>query len=133
MDAEERTWPENPLSFEIIGCAIDVHKTLGPGLLESAYQQCLEISLRKRGLSFEAERRIPLIYENYLVPDAYRLDLIIEGKVIVEIKSVQTLLPIFRSQLLTYLRITRLRLGLLLNFNVPSLPEGIRRVVNKLI
>jgi GxxExxY protein len=133
MNADHRTLSENQLSFEIIGCAIEVHKSLGPRLLESAYQKCLEIVLTKRGLSFETERRLPLVFENTLIADAYRIDLIVEGKVIVEIKSVQTLLPVFRSQLLTYLRITGLRLGLLINFNAACLPEGIRRVANKLV
>jgi GxxExxY protein len=132
MDARDHTWSENRLSFEIIGRAIEVHKVLGPGLLESAYQRCLEIALTNRGLVFETEKRIPLIFQNIVVPDAYRLDLIVEGKVIIEIKSVQTLLPVFHAQLLTYLRITGLRLGLLFNFNVPNLPDGIHRVVNKL-
>lgn len=133
MDARNKTCSENPLSFEIIGCAIEVHKALGPGLLESAYQQCLKIALTNRGLAFEMEKRIPLVFQNVVVPDAYRIDLVVEGKVIVEIKSVQTLLPVFHSQLLTYLRITGLRLGLLVNFNVPNLPDGIHRVANKLI
>ncbi len=132
MGAENKTLSESTLSFEIIGCSIEIHKSLGPGLLESAYQKCLEILLTKRGLSFETERRLPLVFENTIIPDACRIDLIVEGKVIVEIKSVQTLLPVFRSQLLTYLRITGLQLGLLINFNVPILSEGIRRVANKL-
>ena len=123
---------ENDLSGIIIGCAMRVHTALGAGLLESAYEECLEYELRKRGLNVSKQIPVPLVYEEVELDCVYRLDLIVENKVIIEIKSVESLKPIHSVQLLTYLKLTDCKLGLLLNFNVLHLKEGIKRVVNKL-
>jgi GxxExxY protein len=122
-------WKENPLSFKIIGCALEVHRALGPGLLESAYERCLEVAFRQQGLHFEKEKSLSLEFRDVLVPDVYRLDFFVEGLIVVEIKSVQKWDPIFDAQLLTYLRLTDSKLGLLINFNVPRLRDGIKRIV----
>lgn len=123
---------ENDLSGIIIGCAMRVHTVLGPGLLESAYEECLEYELRKRGFSVGKQIPIPLVYEEVELDCVYRLDLIVENKVIIEVKSVESLKPIHSVQLLTYLKLTNCKLGLLFNFNVLHLKEGIKRVANKL-
>jgi GxxExxY protein len=107
----------------VIGAAIEVHTRLGPGLLESVYEACLCHELHKRGIGFERQVSIPIVY------DGLRLDMIVEGEVIVELKSVDALTPLHTAQLLTYLKLTGKRLGLLLNFNVPRLKVGIKRVV----
>ena len=112
----------------IIGCAIEVHRDLGAGLLESAYQTALCVELAHSGILFERERLVPLEYRGVRVGD-YRPDLIVEGIVVVEIKSVLRFDPVFTAQMLTYLRITGLRVGLLLNFNKSVLRDGIKRVV----
>lgn len=123
---------ENDLSGIIIGCAMRVHTALGPGLLESAYEQCLDYELKKKGFNVEKQIPIPLVYEEVELDCAYRLDLIVENKVIIEVKSVESLKPIHAVQLLTYLKLKECKLGLLLNFNVLHLKEGIKRVANKL-
>ena len=115
------------LTERIIGCAIEVHRQLGPGLLESVYETPLCIQLAKSGLQFERQRVIPLRYDGIYVGD-YRPDLIVEGEVIVEVKSVLRFEPVFVAQMLTYLRITGLRRGLILNFNKAVLTAGIKRV-----
>ena len=120
---------ENIVSEAVIGAAIEVHRHLGPGLLESAYESCLCRELELRGLSFERQQSLPISYKGQSVECGYRLDLVVAGVVLAEIKAVEALLPIHQAQLLTYLRLTGLRLGLLLNFNVPVLTQGIRRVV----
>lgn len=120
---------ENIVGEAVIGAAIEVHRQLGPGLLESAYESCLCRELELRGLSFERQQSVPVSYKGQSVECGYRLDLVVEGIVLAEIKAVEALLPIHQAQLLTYLRLTGLRLGLLLNFNVPVLTQGIRRVV----
>jgi len=120
---------EGGLTDRIIGAAIAVHKALGPGLLESAYEACLCHELRLLGLRFKREIDIPAEYKGVKLDCAYRLDLLVEGKVIVEVKSVETLLPIHEAQLLTYLRLAGKRVGLLINFNVPVLKKGIIRRV----
>jgi GxxExxY protein len=129
MDEEPpmENW-EDSVSFQIIGCAIEVHDALGPGLLESAYQQCLELAFKEHGLAFEREKPLSLNFRGLILSDIYRADFIIEKKVIVEVKSVRHWEPIFNAQLLTYLRLTGLSLGLLLNFNVPRMSDGIRRI-----
>lgn len=109
-----------------------VHTALGPGLLESAYEQCLDYELKKKGFNVEKQIPIPLVYEEVELDCAYRLDLIVENKVIIEVKSVESLKPIHAVQLLTYLKLKECKLGLLLNFNVLHLKEGIKRVANKL-
>ena len=127
-----RELPEDLLSGQIIGAAIEVHKHLGPGLLESAYEICLCHELALRGLSVERQRPVPLDYKGVRLDAGYRLDLVVEGCVIVEAKAVDATLPIHKAQLLTYLRLSGLKLGLLINFNVPKLTDGITRAVNGL-
>lgn len=119
----------DPVSHAIIGAALEVHKALGPGLLESAYQKCLALEFEARGISFRREASIPLRFRGTLVDASYRADFICESKVIVEVKSVQELEGIHRAQLLTYLKLTGLRIGLLVNFNVRRLSNGTMRLV----
>jgi GxxExxY protein len=123
---------ENELSGMIIGCAMRVHSALGSGLLESAYERCLCYELANEGLSVQQQVPLPLVYKGVELDCAYRLDLIVENKVIVEIKSVESLKPIYSAQLLTYLKLADCKLGLILNFNVIHLKEGIKRIVNNL-
>lgn len=118
------------LTEQIIGCAIKVHKALGPGLLESAYQECLYFELRRIGLFVEKEKPLPLIYEEVKLEVGYRIDLLVEKQIVVEIKSVDALADIHLAQVLTYLKLSNNRLGLLINFNVVLLKDGIKRVVN---
>ena len=120
---------ENPISKEIVDAAFKIHQALGPGLLESVYEVTLAYELRKRGLSVERQSPVQLKYEELVFEEGYRLDLIVEDKVIVEVKSIEEILPIHKKQLLTYLRLSNIRLGLLINFNVAYLPHGIRRVI----
>ena len=122
---------ENEITEIIIGCAIKVHRSLGPGLLESAYEECLSYELNKTNLQMERQKAIPLIYEEVKLECGCRSDLIIEKKVIVEIKSVDGLNDIQLAQILTYLKLSNCRLGVLINFNVLKLIDGVRRVVNK--
>ncbi len=119
----------NDLTYEIIGCAIKVHKVLGPGLLESTYEHCLSQEFILRGLKFERQVGLPVIYENSRLDAGYRIDLLVEGMVIIELKSVEQLAPIHKAQLLTYLKLSGIRIGLLINFNVLSLKEGIVRMI----
>ncbi|MFG4001062.1 GxxExxY protein [Flavobacterium aquidurense] len=123
---------ENELSRIVFDCALKVHQTLGPGLLESAYEECLFYELKKSGLAIEKQKPLPLIYEEIKLDIGYRLDIIIENKLILEIKSVDALNEIHFAQLLTYLKLTNCKLGLLINFNVVLIKNGMRRVVNKL-
>ena len=123
---------ENTIANKVIGAAIEVHRTLGPGLLESAYQDCLKYELNCIGLEFESESLVTLNYKGLIVGEAYRLDLLIENKVIIELKTVSKLLDIHKTQLLTYLRLTNKRLGLLINFNEILLKHGINRIANNL-
>ncbi|MFB2917806.1 MULTISPECIES: GxxExxY protein [Aerosakkonema] len=123
---------ENELSKIIIGYAMKVHTALGPGLLESAYEACLEYELIKARLNVERQKPIPLVYEEVRIDCGYRADLIVEGKVIVEAKAVESLHPIHHSQILTHLKLANVKLGLLINFNVIHLKDGIKRVVNGL-
>jgi GxxExxY protein len=121
---------EEETAGEVIGAAIQVHKALGPGLLEGAYLRCLAHELLRRGRSVRTEVPLPITYRGVRIDCSYRLDLVIDDAVLVEAKSVATLLPIHEAQLMTYLRLSPLRVGLLLNFNVPRLRDGIvRRVV----
>jgi len=122
---------ENEITERIIGCAIKVHKNLGPGLLESAYQECLFYELKNSGLTVEKEKPLPLIYEEVKLDCGYRLDLLVENKVIVEIKSVEALNEIHLAQILTYLKLNDSKIGLLINFNVLQLVKGVKRVINK--
>jgi GxxExxY protein len=122
----------NELSERVIGAAIEVHRTIGPGLLESAYQRCLEAELRLRGIPFRSGVALPVRYKAIEFESAFRLDLIVADQLVVELKSVEGILPVHSAQLLTYLRLTSHKLGLLINFNVPVLWRGISRVVNHL-
>ncbi|HKQ47195.1 MAG TPA: GxxExxY protein [Phycisphaerae bacterium] len=125
----QQTKDADPITAAIIGAAIAVHKALGPGLLESAYQACLEYELSERGVSFRSQLDVPVVYRGHAIGCGYRLDLLVEDQVIVEIKSVEALLPVHDAQLLTYLRLQNKTRGLLLNFNTPYLRDGIRRMV----
>ncbi|MBG7610751.1 GxxExxY protein, partial [Polaribacter sp. BAL334] len=113
-------------------CSLKVHKALGPGLLESAYEECLFYELRKRNLNVEKQKPLPLIYEEVKLDVGYRLDLFVENKVIIELKSVENLTDVHLAQILTYLKLSDCRLGLLINFNVALIKYGIKRVVNNL-
>ena len=122
----------NRMSSQIIGAAIEVHKAIGPGLLESAYETCLchELSLNK--LKFEQQKPLSVHYKNVSLDAGYRLDVVVEDAIILELKACEKLEPIHKAQLLTYLKLSGLKLGLLLNFNVPAMKDGIVRIVNEL-
>lgn len=123
---------ENELSREIIGAAIEVHKALGPGLLESAYEVSLKRELDLRGFKVLRQLGLPLVYKEEVCDIGYRVDLLVDGKVVIEIKSVEALTDVHVAQVLTYLKLSECKLGLLINFNVARLTNGIRRLVNKL-
>ena len=114
----------------IIGSAIEVHRILGPGLLESVYEDCLTMELSLRGLPYERQRAVPVEYKGRRIGADFRIDLLVNDRVIVELKAVETLLPIHEAQVITYLRLTGKPFGLLINFNVPLLKDGIRRLLN---
>jgi GxxExxY protein len=120
----------NQLSEQVIGCAIKVHRSLGPGLLESAYEVCLAHEMQKAGLSVKRQVPVPVIYDGLKLEAGYQLDLVIEDRLIIELKSVEAILPIHEAQLITYLKLTGIKLGLLINFNVALLKNGIKRKVN---
>lgn len=120
----------NRITETIIGAAIQVHRTLGPGLLESAYVACLAYELKKRGFSTEEQKPVPLIYEQVKLECGYRMDILVENSVVVEIKSVEALAPIHEAQVLSYLRLSGCKIALLINFNVTVLKDGIRRFIN---
>lgn len=117
------------LSRDIIGCAIEVHKILGPGLLESAYEECLVYELYSRGIQIARQKPVPVIYKEIKLDCGYRLDLMVSGEIIIEIKSVDALAPIHEAQILTYMKFSKIKTGLLINFNVTSLRQGIKRFV----
>ncbi len=121
---------ENQISSEIIGAAIEVHKQLGPGLLESAYETCLAFELRKKGFKVERQLALPVIYKDVKLDAGYRIDLLVNDKVIIEVKSVDALAPIHTAQILTYLKLKDIKLGLLINFNSVVVKNGIKRVIN---
>lgn len=121
----------NKRSNIIIGAAIEVHKTLGPGLLESAYEQCLCHELKLRGLPFERQKELPVIYKGIRLDCGYRLDIVVEETVILELKSCEKIEPIHKAQLLTYLKLSGISLGLILNFNTILMRDGIVRIVNE--
>lgn len=123
---------ENELATIIVDCALKVHKALGPGLLETIYQAALAYELNKRGLKIDIERGIPAYYGEVRLELGFRADIVVENKVIIEVKSVEALAPIHGKILLSYLRLADMRLGLLINFNVELVKDGIRRVVNNL-
>ncbi len=120
----------DPLTALVIGAAIEVHREMGPGLLESVYQKCLERELKLQGISFQPQVRLPLVYKGESLDEEYILDIYFPGKLVVELKAVERLLPIHDAQLLTYLRLTQTRVGLLINFNVPVLKDGLKRLVH---
>ncbi|HET6245103.1 MAG: GxxExxY protein [Bacteroidetes bacterium] len=117
----------NSITEKIIGCAIEVHKFLGPGLLESAYEECLVFELQKAGLSFERQKAVPVIYKEIKLDCGYRVDILVENKVLIELKTVDVLNPVHEAQILTYLKFSNKRIGLLINFNVTLLKNGIKR------
>ncbi|MEO5802054.1 MAG: GxxExxY protein [Verrucomicrobiota bacterium] len=127
-DAETQSF--NKLSESLIGFCIEIHRRLGPGLLESAYEECLCYELSVAQITFERQKPLPVIYKDVKLDCGYRLDLVVENKLIVELKCVENILPIHQAQLLTYLKLSNFPLGLLVNFNVPVLKNGIKRVVN---
>ena len=119
----------NSISGRVIGAAIEVHRHLGPGLLESSYDACLRRELELRAIPYRSQVAVPLLYEGVQVARGYIIDFLIEGSLIVELKSVDKLLPIHSAQLMTYMRLLRISSGLLMNFNVDILPHGIRRIL----
>ena len=120
----------NTLTRRILGCAIEVHRVLGPGLLESIYLQCLHYELSTNGLRFAAQKAVPIHYKGISLEACYRIDLIVEDIVVVEVKCVDALLPVHHAQAMTYLRLTECPAALLVNFNVPRLMDGVRRLLN---
>jgi GxxExxY protein len=118
------------LTYTIINCAIAVHKALGPGLLESAYFACLVVELRSRGLKVELDVKVPIEYRGVTIDCAYRLDILVNGIVVLELKAVAAILPVHEAQVVTYLKLTGKPVGLLLNFNVPVMKDGIKRKIN---
>lgn len=123
---------ENELSKIVFDCALKVHRNLGPGLLESSYEECLFYEIKKLGLIVEKQKALPLVYEEVKLDIGYRIDIIVENKLIIEIKSVEALNEVHFAQLLTYLKLTNCKLGLLINFNVALIKNGIKRVANNL-
>ncbi|MBD81139.1 MAG: GxxExxY protein [Crocinitomicaceae bacterium] len=123
---------ENRISEIVIGCAIKVHKALGPGLLESAYRECLAYELKKESFKIHQEMPMPIIYEDIKLDHGYRMDILVEDKVVLELKTVEAFTPVHEAQLLTYLKLGDYKLGLLLNFHVSKMTRGIKRMVNKL-
>ena len=123
---------ENEISYKIIGCAIDLHKNLGPGLLESGYEAAFAYDLRQLGLKVETQVAMPMIYKEIKHEVGYRIDLLVENKVIIELKSVENLAPVHFAQTLTYLKLANLKPALLINFNTKILKDGIHRLVNNL-
>ena len=123
---------ENEISSKIIGAAIEVHKQLGPGLLESTYETCLTYELKQMGLDVKQQQALPVVYKEVKLDAGYRIDLLVENKVIIEIKSVEALADIHTAQLLTYLKLKDLKLGLLINFNSVRVVDGLKRIVNNL-
>ena len=120
---------QNDVTGAVIGAAIEVHRTLGPGLLESAYEECLCRELQLRNIPFERQKPLPLTYKGTDIDCGYRLDIVVDQQVVIELKACNSLEPIHEAQLLTYLRLSGLKVGLLINFNVPVLRDGIRRLV----
>jgi GxxExxY protein len=120
----------NALSHQIIAAGIEIHSTLGPGLLESVYRTCMIHELGLAGMTVVSEQAVPIYYKDLVLQASYRLDLLVNGSIILELKSVEQVLPVHQAQLLSYLRLTNKPLGLLMNFNVPRLVQGVRRIVN---
>ena len=117
----------NQITEKIIGCAIEVHKKLGPGLLESAYEECLAYELKSAGLTIERQVSVPVVYKEIKLECGYRIDILVEKSVIIELKAIEALAPVHEAQILTYMRFANKAIGLLINFNVTLLKEGIKR------
>jgi GxxExxY protein len=128
---EKKSGVHSRLTGEIISAAIKVHSTLGPGLLESTYRACLQYELQKRGLRVQSEVPVPISYDGVTIDVGYRIDLLVESTVIVELKAVTKLHPVHEAQLLSHLKLSRLEVGLLINFHCPLLKSGIKRLINK--
>ena len=120
---------DNKLTGKIIGCAIEVHKILGPGLLESAYEECLTFELSKAGLNVKRQKPVPVVYKTIKLECGYRIDLLVENEVVVELKSIDVFAPVHTAQILTYMKFAEKKIGLLINFNVTKLVDGIKRYV----
>lgn len=120
----------NALTERVIGACIEIHKELGPGLLESAYEECLCYELELQGFRFTRQQPLPVTYKQVKLDCGYKMDIVVESRLILELKTVEHLLPIHEAQLLTYLKLTGMKFGLLLNFNVPTLRQGIKRIIN---
>lgn len=120
----------NDLSYKIIGCAFEVHRNLGPGLLESTYESCLCYELDKQGIKYERQKELTIDYKGITLTNGYRIDILVEGLIVIELKSVEALLPIHTAQILTYLKLSKHSLGLLINFNVTNLQAGIHRYIS---
>ena len=129
MKVDYSTRLHDGLTREILGCALEVHTALGPGLLESAYEACLCFELQKCGLKIERQKSLPIFYKSIQIDCGYRLDLVVEDSVIIEVKAVDCLAPIHEAQLLTYLKLMNCRIGLLINFNEIVLKNGMRRII----
>jgi len=123
---------ENQLSYKIIGVALELHRNIGPGLLESAYENALAYDLREKGLEVRQQVPMPFVYKEIKMDVGYRLDLLVENKVIIEVKAIENLAPVHFAQLLTYLKLSHIKLGLLINFNCKLLKEGIHRMANNM-
>jgi len=123
---------ENDISEQVIGCAIKVHKSLGPGLLESVYEECLAAEMKANGLQFERQKPVPVVYRDIKLDCGYRVDFLVGDKVVVDLKAIEVIPPVMYAQVLTYTRLLNKRLGLLINFHVELLSKGVRRVVNNL-
>jgi GxxExxY protein len=119
----------NELSYKIIGCIYKVHAALGPGLLESTYEVCLEHEILKCGLFVERQKMLPVVYDGLLLEAGYRIDILVENRIILELKSVDEIAPIHKAQVMTYLKLSGMKLGLLLNFNVQDMKKGINRII----
>lgn len=122
----------NKLTEQVIGCAIEVHRAVGPGLLESAYEECLCFELNRLGIEFERQVPLPVVYKSVRLDCGYRMDIVAANAVILEIKAVERIIPVHEAQLLSYLRLYNKRVGLIINFHVPVLKSGLKRIVNNL-
>jgi GxxExxY protein len=129
MNRTDTEAPRDPLTQKVIGAAIEVHRHLGPGLLESAYEECLSWELTQAGLKVDRQVPLPVVYKEVRLDLGYRLDMVVANERVIELKTVEKLLPIHQAQLLTYLKLSRFKTGLLLNFNSPVLKDGIKRMV----
>ena len=119
----------NQLTYQIIGCAYEVHKTLGPGLLESTYETCLCYELEKAGIKYEKQKELIINYKGVRLDNGYRIDILVENNIVIELKSVEALLPVHTAQIMTYIKLSKKRIGLLINFNVTNLQNGIHRYI----